>query len=272
MFRIGEFSKITQVSIRMLRYYDETGLLKPAQVEKWSGYRLYSTEQIPTLNKILFLRDVGFNVAEIAGALTQGENVSISEQLKQKHINIKEAIQAEQSKLSKIEQAIKDIQQEQIHIHYNFSIKKIPSYQVISLRKIMPNYFSERELWNEMFTYTNSKNIAESGMPFSIYYDMECKESDVEIGVCIPVTQMGLDQEPFVYFNTEPVPLMACTMVYGEFKNIANVYKSFADWLHDNNQYRMRGPNRQIVHRGEWNEDSSDKYLTEIQIPIEKIK
>jgi len=54
MFRIGEFSKLTQVSIRMLRYYDETGLLKPAQIDKFTGYRLYSVDQIPTLHRIVF--------------------------------------------------------------------------------------------------------------------------------------------------------------------------------------------------------------------------
>ena len=62
MFRIGEFSKLTQVSIRMLRYYDEVGILKPAEVDKWTGHRLYSVEQIPHLNKILYLRDSGLNL------------------------------------------------------------------------------------------------------------------------------------------------------------------------------------------------------------------
>ena len=45
MFRIGEFSKLTQVSIRMLRYYDEVGLLKPAEVDKWTGHRIYKTSR-----------------------------------------------------------------------------------------------------------------------------------------------------------------------------------------------------------------------------------
>ena len=68
MFKIGEFSKLTQVSIRMLRYYDEAGLLKPAEIDSFTGYRFYSTEQIPVLNKIIFLRDLGFNVSEITVA------------------------------------------------------------------------------------------------------------------------------------------------------------------------------------------------------------
>lgn len=57
----------------MLRYYDEVGLLTPAEVSKWTGHRLYSAEQIPRLNKILYLRDSGLNVSEIALALTMDE-------------------------------------------------------------------------------------------------------------------------------------------------------------------------------------------------------
>ena len=49
MFKIGEFSKLTQVSIRMLRYYDEAGLLKPSSTDPWTGYRMYSAQQILSL-------------------------------------------------------------------------------------------------------------------------------------------------------------------------------------------------------------------------------
>ncbi len=47
MFRIGEFSKLTQVSVRMLRYYDEMGLLKPSETDKFTNYRLYSAARYP---------------------------------------------------------------------------------------------------------------------------------------------------------------------------------------------------------------------------------
>ena len=64
---------------------------------------------------------------------------------------------------------------------------------------------------------------------------------------------------------------MACTMVYGPFENIAGAYLAFANWLQEHNQYKMGGHSRQIIHRGPWNEENPDKYLTEIQIPLEKI-
>lgn len=134
MFRIGEFSRLTQVSIRMLRYYDEVGLLKPAEVDTWTGHRLYSAEQIPRLNKILFLRDSGMNVSEIALALTLDDQ-SLLMQLDKKRIEIEYAILAEQEKLKKIELAKHGIHGGKSDLHYNISVKPIPAYHVLDLRK-----------------------------------------------------------------------------------------------------------------------------------------
>ena len=101
MFRIGEFSKLTQVSIRMLRYYDEVGLLKPAEVDKWTGHRMYSVTQIPRLNRILYLRDSGFLVSEIALALEMNDRLLL-ETLEKKRLEIEQTIQNEQEKIRKI--------------------------------------------------------------------------------------------------------------------------------------------------------------------------
>lgn len=76
----------------------------------------------------------------------------------------------------------------------------------------------------------------------------------------------------FKFRHIEAVPMMASTMVYGGFSNIAPAYLSFARWLQKNSQYKMEGSNRQIVHRGPWNEENPKKYLIEIQILLEKKK
>ena len=81
MFKIGEFSKLTQVSIRMLRYYDEIGLLKPAEVDKFTGYRMYSSEQIPVLQKIILLRDTKFKIAEIKDIILSSEPTYVADAL-----------------------------------------------------------------------------------------------------------------------------------------------------------------------------------------------
>lgn len=271
MFRIGEFSKLTQVSIRMLRYYDETELLKPIKTDMFTNYRMYSTEQIPVLNKIVFLRDLGFNVAEIKAALNNWSDEFIAKLLDEKRIEIKDAVKSEQSKLFKIRQAKKDIKKEKLSINCNVSIKSVPSFLVFSLRRIVDNYYAEGMLWQEMMYFAKKNNIALSSDTFTIYHDTEYKENNVDIEVCAPVSKIGHNANGFTFRATESVPIMACMMVYGEFNNIAKAYSAFANWLQEHNQYRMTGKTRQIVHRGPWNEEDCDKYLTEIQVPLKEL-
>ena len=65
MFQIGEFSKLSRVSKRLLHHYEELGLFKPARVDPFTGYRYYSARQIPELNRILALKDLGFSLKQI---------------------------------------------------------------------------------------------------------------------------------------------------------------------------------------------------------------
>lgn len=271
MFKIGEFSKLTQVTIRMLRYYDETGLLNPMETDPYTGYRMYSIEQIPVLNKIVYLRDSGFNVAEIAEALKNGNDGLIVDQLDKKQKEIQHAILMEKEKLKKIQLAKSELQKSRNEMHYNISIKSIPSFQVFSLRRVVPDYYAEGLLWKELSAYAAEKKIPVSNNTFSIYHDLDYREKDVDIEICAPVSRMGESANGFVFRNTEPVPIMAFTMVYGHFKNIAETFLNFAGWLQEHSQYKMSGTSRQIVHRGPWNEENPDLFLTEIQVPMEKI-
>ena len=71
MFRIGEFSRITRVTIDTLRHYDALGLLKPAEVDPFTGYRYYSARQLVSLHRILALKEVGFSLEEVARILQE---------------------------------------------------------------------------------------------------------------------------------------------------------------------------------------------------------
>lgn len=275
MFKIGEFSRLTQVTVRMLRYYDEMGLLKPAETDSFTGYRLYSAEQIPVLNKIIYLRDSGFQVLEIAEALKNNNKSLIAEQLDKKYAEIEASIKSEQEKLEKIMLAKKELAGGNQDLHYQISIKTIPSYYVLSLRKVIPDYYGEGELWKELSLYVNQNNIvADSAcQTFSIYHDEDYREKNVDVELCMPVKKSVKEKRnftaAFTFRYTEPVSAMACTMVYGSFSNIAGVYLRFAGWLQENKQYQMCGASRQIVHRGPWNEKNPELYVTEIQIPLE---
>lgn len=268
MFRIGEFSKLTQVSIRMLRYYDEANLLKPAEVDPWTGHRFYSAAQIPRLNRIVYLRDCGFHVSEISRALEMNDGEFLR-CLENKRIEIEQTIVSAQERLLKLETAKHELLGERRELHYNISIKSIPEYRVLSLRRIVPTYYSEGDLWNELCAFVKTHKIELTGSTFTICHDTDFREQDVDIELCAHVSRMYENRAPFRFRVVEAVPVMACTMVYGNFSNIKGAYLAFAEWLQENRSYRMSCPMRQIVHRGPWNEREPQQYLTELQIPLE---
>lgn len=276
MFKIGEFSKLTQVTVRMLRYYDEAGLLKPAVIDPWTGYRMYSAEQIPALNKIIYLRDSGFTVSEIAAVLGRQENHShsteyMTEILNKKYAEIENHIKEEQAKLQKIEIAKHELCFGTDELHYQISIKSVPSYQVLSLRRVIPDYYAEGMLWSELSEFVKEHNIEVSTNTFSIYHDQDYREKEVDVELCVTVKQFGKNKKEFTFRHIESVPNMACMMVYGDFSNIAKSYQRFAGWLSGHSQYKMSGTSRQIVHRGPWNEEDPENYLIELQIPLSEL-
>ncbi|WP_410768147.1 MerR family transcriptional regulator [Fontibacillus sp. BL9] len=273
MFKIGEFSKLTQVSIRMLRYYDETGLLKPARIDNDSGYRYYSVEQISLLHKIVFLRDTGFTVAEIALAIGNWEASFVTRQLRDKQEEIASEIRKEQEKLKKIEIALRDIHDEKMAVHCNVTLKSVPSYGVLSLRRIIPDYFGEGALWSEITRYIEAEGLAvpQSSKTFAVYHDKDFKECNVDVEVCVVVGEnLRKIGNGFTFRETEQIDTMACALVDGPYENIGSAFLALARWLHSHDQYSMEGLNRQICHKGPWNEENPECYLTEIQIPVVK--
>ena len=74
MLKIGEFSKLSRVSVRMLRHYDEIGLLKPAEIDRFTDYRYYREDQLPTACRITALKDMGFSLADIVRILEAYED------------------------------------------------------------------------------------------------------------------------------------------------------------------------------------------------------
>ena len=253
----------------MLRYYDEVNLLKPAYVDPMSGYRMYSVEQIPTLNKIVYLRDIGFHIGEIAAALKVADNAVLAKQLADKQKDILHTIKLEQDKLQRIEIAKRELSDNSPPLHHQINIKSIPGYDVLSLRRILPDYFAEKTLWAELYNYIRQEKIVVSNSTFALYHDTEYRDKDVDVEVCVLVNVLGQSKGNYIYRHVDGVSTMACMMVYGDFHNINGAYLSMAQWLTQNSQYHMQYPTRQIIHRGPWNEDDPEKYLIELQIPLD---
>ncbi len=271
VLKIGDFSKLVRVSVRMLRYYDEAGLFSPACVDPVTGYRQYMPEQIPLLNQIIFLRDAGFSVHEIAAAIREGEG-ALAARFEAKRREIQASIQLEQQRMDRLLRAMQDIGRDAMRMHYDIAIKSVPAYQVLCLRETLPDYFAEGLLWQRMTEFAERNGIETADVSFALYHDQDYRETDVDVEICAQVPQMGEDREGFAFRQVEAVELMAYTMVHGPFTRIAGAYASFAGFLEQHGQYALLWPNRQIVHIGPWNEEDPGRYLTELQIPLRKIE
>ncbi|MGY3746264.1 MerR family transcriptional regulator [Vagococcus salmoninarum] len=81
MFKIGDFSRLSTISIRMLRYFDQVGLLKPLHVNPTNGYRYYGSGQLAVANTIKQLQNFGFSLSQINELLTNKTSKSMAEAL-----------------------------------------------------------------------------------------------------------------------------------------------------------------------------------------------
>lgn len=75
MLKIGDFSKLSRISIRMLRHYDEIGILRPERVDDLTGYRYYREAQLPLAGRIQSLKGLGFELSVIKEILGGGERI-----------------------------------------------------------------------------------------------------------------------------------------------------------------------------------------------------
>src|SRR5512136_2288564 len=126
MLKIGDLSKLSRVSVKTLRYYDEVGLLRPAQVDRFTGYRYYSFDQLPRLNRILALKDLGLSLEQIAQLLNEGlAPAQLRGMLRMKQAELELQVQEEQERLARVEARLRQIEQENNMSTCDVVIKKI---------------------------------------------------------------------------------------------------------------------------------------------------
>ncbi len=270
MFKIGEFSKITQVSIRMLRYYDEHELLEPYFIDESSGYRLYSAKQIEQLNRIILLKNMGFGVKEMKALLESWDSENMRQNLVEQMEKSEENIKTEMMRLQHMRSLLYDWDNQGKKTNIEITLKPLPSHQVISIRKVVPDYYSESMLWKEFGQILKDvKNIGKL-QSLSIYHDLDDREKDVDIEVCIVTdsTDIHVDSDTVIYRQLPKVEMAACFIIYGPYENISIAYREFAYWLEKHNEYQMHGENRQICHVSMCHTNNPEEFITELQIPL----
>src|ERR1700744_1419051 len=134
MLTIGDFARHGHISIRMLRHYDAIGLLRPAQVDRSSGYRFYQAAQLSRLNRIVALKDLGSPLQQVQAILD--EDVSTDElrgMLRLRRAELEEALEATASKLVQVEARLRSIENEGSMPKEDIIVTQLPAVRLAEL-------------------------------------------------------------------------------------------------------------------------------------------
>ena len=268
VLKIGEFSVLTQVSIKTLRYYDEVGLLKPAHVDLDSGYRYYSASQVPRLHRILALKDLGFPLDRIAKAIEDGVTVDeLRGMLKLREVEQQGRVQEETERLARLRARLGLIELEGI-MAGDVVLKDLGPQWIVSVREVIPGFRAIGTLFGRLYGAIGP--LASQGVGAAIFHDREFKEQGIDVEVGIYVKQAASISAPLSVWEL-PAATAASVVHHGAFNRISEAYQALLHWI-DANGYRQAGPARELfLHVSQPASRDDESNVTEIQVPVEKI-
>ena len=263
MLKISEFSKLSHLTIKALRFYEKEGLLKPASVDEWSGYRYYETSQLEIAAKIKSYRQLDLSIDEIKAVFNGAD---VKEILQGKFKSFVKEKQLIESRLSIIKSILEDNE-----MKYQVTEKVIPEKIVYTAETVLKTY-SDNMQWipfvgQECLKLNPDMKCAEPPYEFCEYLDGEYKETDIRIRHNEAVTAFGKESE-LIKFKKLPEVKVLSIYHKGAYDKIGEAYAFLMKYAEENG-YTTAGLARECYIDGIWNKESEEDWLTEIQLPIE---
>lgn len=271
MLKIGEFSKISRVSIRMLRYYDEMGLLRPMETDACTGYRYYSEKQLPVAGRIAALRDMGFGLADIRSLLACYEDrEALCRRLMEKHGALSAEMEQIRRRMRLLETAADRLRKDEDAMHYDVALKTFPQRYAATLRMRIPTYEDEGLLWEALVRETQALDLVPDDPCYCcvVFHDGEYKENDVDVEAQKTVRGRYPDTEHVRFRTLEPVTVAAASCK-GPYDQLYALMAAVAQWVTDNG-YELDGPVFNIYHVSPHETDDPDEFVTEVCYPIRR--
>ena len=272
MLKIGDFSKLSRVSIRMLRHYDEIGLLKPVWIDPDSGYRYYAPEQLPIAGRITALKDMGFGLTAIGEILPcYEERDALQRHLRCKQAELQALSEQTAYRLRLLETAMRRLRKEDETMNYDVTIKTFPPRSAATVRMVIPAYAQEGMLWNILMEETAQLHLVYGDPCYScaVFHDAEYREADVDVEIQMDVKGSYPDTE-HVRFRTLPEITVACATCKGSYEHMGGINAAVAAWAADNG-YEFDGPMFNIYHVGPAQTTDPEAYVTEVCYPVRKV-
>lgn len=288
MFKIGDFSRLGQVSVRMLRHYDKLGLLTPSHVDKFTGYRYYTVDQLPRLNRILALNDLGLTLQQIADLLGDRNDLPVEQlrgMLALRRAELEQELAQKRWQLANVEVRLRQIELENDPDPYEIVVKELEPLAVASIRHTAPTamevgYFCDL-LYARLYRYLSESGISWQAPELTLYHNEEYRETDIDMEVAVPIaapevasdgvpdgTLPAGDESP--HFHVIPGCTMAAALFFeGPFDQLLAPIQALVRWV-GTHGHVPAGPLRELHLSGPAHVEKAGAHLPviELQIPI----
>lgn len=285
MFKIGEFSKLGQVSTRMLRHYDQLGLLKPSQTDKFTGYRYYTIDQLARLHRIIALKELGLPLEQIAGLLQAENNLSpekLRGMLTLRRAELERELRETQTQLVDVEARLRQIEQAGQPSPYEIVIKSVPAQTVASVRAIVPTLaemgFYCQSLYTQLYAGLKQHGLTPQPPELTLYHNDEFVETELDVETAVPIATRALQQTypvEIITIHELPASHLTASLIYeGPLREIMPAILALLTYI-GTHRHLPAGPLRELhlsgpAHDEDGNE--SDALVTELQLPIQRVE
>ena len=269
MFSIGEFSKITGLTVKTLRFYHERGVLIPARVDAGSGYRSYDRRNVETARAIAALREFGFGLDEIAEMLRDHDDeADILQFLDRRKETLRDRIAKDRELIANLERMIqRETEARQMSRQTTFEIeeKTLATILVAGIR--MQGRYEDCGKGFAQLGRSVGRYI--SGKPLCLYYDAEYREDDANFEPCMPIRKAVLVEG--IDIRELPGGRCVCLIHRGPYRELGRSYERLIKYAKERG-YEMLLPSREVYLKGPGMifRGNPKNYLTEIQILIDR--
>ncbi|KTS59751.1 hypothetical protein NS206_12360 [Microbacterium testaceum] len=264
---IGEFSRYAGISVRMLRHYDERGLLPPASVDSFTSYRRYTSDQLRAAGRIRQLRDAGCGISLIAELLPLFDDPDALRLRLARHAASLASAAAELHAQQQLALSLVDALEAPPS---EVAERVFPAARTLHLRRTVSCYPAEGELWadlSELLTQPDGVDPALfGGLIGATYFDEEFRDDDVEMAIWRDYSGPFTPQDGFDIVEL-PAQRVAWTTHRGSYDAIGRATEALGVWIAEKGLTRAGAPfNVYVVGPGR--EKDPEKWITEVNVPI----
>ncbi|HWS38653.1 MAG TPA: MerR family transcriptional regulator [Actinoplanes sp.] len=266
---IGRFSRMSRLSIKALRFYDEQGLLTPAWVDPDSGYRHYRRGQAGRAETIRVLRLIDMPVTEIRDLLADDDPELTGKRLVMHRERLRDRL-AEQERMLRFLERL--IDRGGNVMPYQVTVKEVADAPVAGLRLNASLATVGTVLQHGFGTVAGAlgqAGVAPAGPPFVVYHDVIDEQTEGEIEICFPVPAGTVIPAGPVHYRELPGGTVASTVHRGPYQEISPAYHVVTGWIEENG-VAAHGAPREIYLNDPQTVGSPEELITEVQFPIDR--